>query len=357
MDDNNEENCNSTFTKDQKNYILIAVGGTSLLSFILCVVTISLVFCLKLYKYFTYRLAMCQVISSMIFSAVLILVLSLLDYDGDEMYYKVMCNTTAFLIEYSVWMKLLFTMCLNFHLFCLAVCLRNFQNLEVAYILFSTLFPLLFSWIPFIHNSYGVAGAWCWIRDWKDNCAAQNYLEGIIEQFVLWYGPLFVSLTVSVLAVFVIVIVLIWRAYVHKISIENEPLLERQGHYKNKKALKQLLPLLAYPVVFYLLALFPISDRIYQAISPHASFELALAHAFNISLWGFFSSLVLLIHIIVTRQLNKRKGVQFSHWHPVSSMEDTEARTVIYSSYIDCSTNTLRRYSIPTESEIDTPSQ
>ena len=92
--------------------------------------------------------------------------------------------------------KLLFTLCLVFHLFCLAVCLKNFVKLEVIYILLSVLFPLLHVWIPFIHNSYGIENAWCWIWNWNDNCPNSKYKERIIEQFVLWYGPLVVSLTV-----------------------------------------------------------------------------------------------------------------------------------------------------------------
>ena len=120
--------------------------------------------------------------------------------------------------------------------------------------------------IPFIHNSYDVAGAWCWIRGWKDDCATQKYLEGTIEQFVLWYGPLYVSLTITVVAVFIIIIVLVQRARAHK-NLENECLIENHEHDQNKKAIKELLPLLAYPVIFYVLSLFPIIDRTYSATS------------------------------------------------------------------------------------------
>ena len=162
------------------------------------------------------------------------------------------------------------------------------------------MFPLLFSWIPFIHNSYGVAGAWCWIRDWKDDCATQKYLEGIVEQFVLWYGPLFISLTLSVVAVFIILVVLAWRSYTHRTQ-EHKFLVENHERNQNKKAIKELLPLLAYPVIYYLLALFPIINRVYSAISSNASFELALTQSITEPFWGFFSSWALIIHIFVMR--------------------------------------------------------
>ena len=190
-------------------------------------------------------------------------------------------------------------------MFSLAVCLKDFQKLEIGYVLFSILFPLLYSWIPFIHNSYGVSGAWCWIRDWKDDCATQKYLEGIIEQFALWYGPLFISLTLTIVAAFITLIVLAQRAYTHK-NPEHEPLIEEQRNQK-KKALHELLPLLAYPVIFFIISMFPLVNRFYSAISSNASFELVLAHSITEPLYGFFSSWALIIHILVARHIKKKK--------------------------------------------------
>ena len=161
--------------------------------------------------------------------------------------------------------------------------------------------PLLYSWIPFIHNSFEVAGVWCWIRDWKDDCATEKYLERIIEQFALWYGPLFISLTISVAAVLIILIVLTQRAYAHR-NLKIECLVENHKQNQNKQAIKELLPLSTYPVIFYVFTLFSLSDRIYSSISSNASFELALVHSITTSLWGFCSSLAL---ILVIRQLKR----------------------------------------------------
>ena len=38
-------------------------------------------------------------------------------------------------------------------------------------------------WISFLHDAYGLAGAWCWIRQKDDNC--DSLLAGKIEQYVL----------------------------------------------------------------------------------------------------------------------------------------------------------------------------
>ena len=297
--------CNNTFTVNQKNHLLMAKSGTGLVSLTMCLIAVSLVLYMRLYKFFIYRLALYQILSSLFFSVIQVSLLTLLNYDS-YYYQQIACQTTAFLMEFFVWIKLLFTLCLVFHLFSLVVCFKNFKKLEIGYVLFSVLFPLLYTWIPFIHNSYGVAGAWCWIRDWKDDCATQKYLEGIIEQFVLWYGPLFISLTLSVVAVFIILIVLARRAFAHDNS-EREYLVENQERYQIKKAIKELLPLLAYPVIFYILSMFPIINRVYSAISAKVSFQLALAHAFTESLWGFFSSWALIIHILVAQHIKKNK--------------------------------------------------
>ena len=342
------ETCNSTFTGHQKNIVLIVKSGTGLISFILCLIAVSLVFYMRLYKNFTYRLAMYQILSSLCVTVVEVGHITLLNYDN-HIYYHIACKSVSFLMEYAMWIKLLFTLCLVFHLFCLAVCLKNFKKLEIGYVLFSILFPLLFSWIPFIHNSYGVAGAWCWIRDWKDDCANEKYLEGIIEQFVLWYVPVFISLTLSVVAVFIILIVLAQRAYANK-NPENEYLIENHERNQNKKVIKELLPLLAYPVIFYVLVLFPLVDRIHSAISPNASFELALVHSITTSLWGFFSSWALIIHILVMRQLKKKHRVQFKE-QPITSVANIG--NVIYTTYTEGSTNAGTKYSIPSESDID----
>ena len=142
--------------------------------------------------------------------------------------------------------------------------------------------------------------------------------------------------------------ILAQRAYAHRIS-ENECLIENHERNQNKKAIKELLPLLAYPVLFYILALFPLINRVYSAISYNASFGWALAHSFTESSWGFFSSWALIIHIIVMRQLKKKKQLQV--------IEHTSCTKIInknmYTSYTEGSTNARSKYSIPAESDID----
>ena len=302
----NSTACNSSFSEEDRTSLLWIDGGTAMTSLTVCVIAASTALLLKLYKYFSYRLAIYQVMSSLFFSLAEILSLTLLNYNGD-MYYQIACKVEAFLTEYTVWVKLLFTLCVSFHFFCLTVCLRNFENFEATYILISIMLPLLFTWIPFIDDLYGLAGAWCWIKVWKDNCPSNHSLKGTIEQFTLWYGPLFVSLTVVLVGFLIIPISLAWRT--HRQKNENEYLL-KEKHIEIKQAVNRLLPLLAYPVVFFILTLFPLINRIYSAASKYASYDLALAHVMTQNSWSFFSGLALIMHMLLIRKIIKKKQIR-----------------------------------------------
>ena len=341
----NEMYCNETYSLTQKNTILIVLGSTGLVSFCSCVVALSLVFHFGLHKKSTYRLAMYQVLSALAYSFILMLSFFLLNHSSDSLPFAIFCKTRAFLTVYILWVNLLFTVSLTFHLFYLAVFLKNLEKMELSYILFSTLFPLLLSWIPFIHNNYGVAGAWCWIRNWKGNCATQNYLEGIIEEFTLWYGPLFVCLIISTFATIIIVLVLLWRVCKAKSDV-NQPLLKS----KYKKALHELLPLLAYPTIFDFLFLFPLVNRIYDAVTSFTSFKLALANSITASLLGLFSSTVLILHVVIVRFHRRVSSVKRDQWTwgniqggIVTSVKSTHAASTDYSTV----------FLSPCESEVD----
>ena len=345
-----DEICNETYTTVQKNSLLIIAGSNAFISFCVGTVAVTSVFCLKLHKIFTYRLAMYQVMSGMMFSFAVMLFFGSINYNKHKLGYKVVCQLQAFLSLYLVWVKLLFTLNLIIHLFCLVVFMKNFKKLELFYVLFSTLFPLSLAWIPFIHNNFNLAGAWCWIRDWKGNCASMHYMEGIVEQFVLWFGPLVVFLVIGIVIACVIFIVLVWRIY--RLFSVDKALLEKSNlKLKHQEMLREVLPLLAYPIIFCLLSLIPIANRIYNAVSPSPSFELAVLHALTIYSMGMFSSIVLLVHVIVVKCC-KRKTL-LSKPHRKSSKDDNYGATMIKASIKSVPATSDTAFVIPTESEVD----
>ena len=303
--------CSETYTVNERRTILTVLECTASLSIIMGIVAILLLLYLRFHKLFTYRLAMYQVLSAVMFSFTFCFAFSSMFYSGNRPPYVIICKIQAFFAEYFIWMKLLFTISLTFHLFCLVVFMKNLTRLELPYVLLSTLFPLLISWIPFIHNNYGVAGAWCWIRDWKDDCATQHYLEGIIEQFTLWYGPLFVFMTVSVIAIVVIIIVMVWRVCREQ-QPASQPLLQNNDIIRrmHKEMLKELLSLLVYPTIYYCIYLFPLANRINNALTTVPSFKLTLLHSFFASSIGLFSSIILIIQVIVVKKYQQQTDLQ-----------------------------------------------
>ena len=351
----NEEytNCSndSSLTPHQRTILLCTLGGTAIVSVSMCLIALSVVVYFKLYRFFSYRLAAYQVLSSLVFNITQILALSLLG-DDDSLYYGIACRADAFLLQYTVWVKLLFTLCLSFHFFCLTVFLKSFENWESLYILVSILFPLLLAWIPFIHDNYGLAGAWCWIKEWKHDCATNHYLEGTIEQFVLWYGPLFVSLILVVISFMIIPVVIACRACKKRQDDKAALLGSEEKQVKINKAIKRLLPLLAYPLMFLLLAIFPLVNRIFSAASQYASYRLAFGHAITEPSWGIFTSIAILIHIGLEQRMIKRRRHnknRSANTRYADSVVFTAVSTTHYAPHADDSTSGFDIYDDDTD--------
>lgn len=334
--DGHRPSCNFTIHDTRK--ILITMGSTASISVFMCVITITLVFVYRLHKHFTYRLASYQVLSAMCFSASLIVQISLINrnLNNDD----TLCETLGFFVEYFMWVKLLFTVSLVIHFYVLAIHSKNLQKFEPIYILISVFVPFLYVWIPFIKSTYGKAGAWCWIKDWRKDCAKANDKTGVIEQFVLWYGPLYASLTASAIIAIYVGITLTRRAYSNKNHSETGPLLSntiQRENTHNQAAVKQLIPLLAYPVIFYLLALVPVINRIYDAISMNVNVSLAIAHAISIGSWGFFSSWALLIHIAIKKKVRTKTSSFIADYRSNPSTFQTDAYESVSGSKLESS--------------------
>ena len=94
------------------------------------------------------------------------------------------------------------------HLFFLAVFNKNYEDsrkYELCIILTAVIIPFVVSIIPICHihkvKTYGLAGAWCWIRSIDEEC--HEIKAGVIEQFTLWYAPVMLF----ALAFFLIIVV------------------------------------------------------------------------------------------------------------------------------------------------------
>ena len=177
----------------------------------------------------------------------------------------------------AVWMKACFGCCITFHLFCFAVLLKNMRKLEPLYVISSILFPIAISSIPLITKSYGPTGEWCWIQTKKCD---KDYAVGDIELIAVWFGPALVLLILQCIAMLTMIITVHYRA--HRKCDENV-----FGREQNNVAFRQLLPLVAYPVLFSILIIPLLIARVYGFTSSTPNHGLQVLLAICIPAWSF----------------------------------------------------------------------
>uniref|UniRef100_A0A1X7SLC4 G-protein coupled receptors family 2 profile 2 domain-containing protein n=1 Tax=Amphimedon queenslandica TaxID=400682 RepID=A0A1X7SLC4_AMPQE len=163
--------------------------------------------------------------------------------------------------------------------------------------------PLLFTWIPFVSiNSsgiiYGLAGAWCWIQNWQNDDASDNLPQGEYEQYFLLYGPALICLLLSGVAVVVIIITIIRRAYNccgYRDSCSNWEQIESKNH------LKLMLPLVSYPILSLLFYIPAFINRVIGSTSEQPNFTSFMWSAISLPLVGLLAGVSLIIHIIILK--------------------------------------------------------
>ena len=209
--------------------------------------------------------------------------------DGNTCVYDRLCQAIACLVVYTQWMKLLFTMWVTFHLFCLSVLHKNLKKLEVLYVVTSLLVPAVIAAVPLITHTYGLSPLGCYIYPQPENTTDRI---AFIERFSLWDAPA-MSILLAASTAMIVVIVKFTHAVCRRSKYE--PITDGDQYWK---ALKQLLPLAAFPILFFL---FLVPEFVYGLSSerPTLSKEMKLSAAVFISLWGMSSGATLIVHISV----------------------------------------------------------
>ena len=222
-------------------------------SAIVCILAAVLVLRFRLYQKIVYRLALYQVLAAFAFATVETLEIIFVQDNGDTAYANA-CIAIGWLVVYTQWTKLLFTLLVTLHLFCLAVCHKNPRKLEFFYVLTSLLVPTVIASVPLMTHTYELSPN-------RRYYITNSEMVGHIERFALFDGPAMVILLAASLLMVAMVIKLActvcWR------SISNyEPLTDGDQF---GKALKQLLPLAAFPMLFFVFVIPVIILDIYGA--------------------------------------------------------------------------------------------
>ena len=108
----------------------------------------------------------------------------------------------------------------------------------------------------------GLAGTWCSIREWENNCIEDKFVIGYVEQFILFYGPAIVASLANIVVIFMIICFL--GCYGKCKDDDEIPALIHVERKKRCKALRELLPLLAYPIIFCIILVPPLFSRTYD---------------------------------------------------------------------------------------------
>ena len=277
------------------------LAGANGVSVLVCLLAAILMCCLKLYKKLVYRLALYQVLSAMAMASVFVMQVVFINYDKSPNIYGRVCTAIGLLQVYTDWTKLLFTMWVTFHLFCFAVLHKNLKKLEVLYVVTSLLVPALIAIVPLITHTYGLSPGSnaCYIY-------ANTSVE-FIERLALWDGPAMLMLIAASTAMVVMVTKL--TSQVRRRS-KYEPITDSDQF---TKALKQLLPLAAFPMLFFIfeIPVFILHVYTFQYSIPNEG--ILISAEICLSLWSMASGATVIIHISVVRICGRKRKPKKLH--------------------------------------------
>ena len=380
--DNSSEICNLSLSGNVRKELVAILSSGGFAGVLSCGSALILLVFFRMYRTFSERLVLYLLLSGFFFASVLTLQITGDAFDFSQ--HHSLCQGMGFILQYAIWILVLLTTFIVFHLASLVFFYKTFNKSEPFLVLFAVIFPLLFSWVPFIHDTYGLSGAWCWIRVYR-HTDCHFYSEGLIEQYALWYGPFFLLLIVNAAITIAIVVALCHRSF-KKQSLTNATSAQgefgtrvrfqeldqddqqsltnatsaqgahefgtrvrfqdldqddqqsltnatsAQGEFgtrvqeldqddqqatQYKKALKNTLPLLAYPIIYSFLSWFALANRIRRAISPGSSFSAWVVHAVTAPSWAFFLGVAFIVYLIAGRKLSKRSiKAAYYNWKP-----------------------------------------
>ena len=173
MADNTSSNGSICSVFDSYDYVIVAAvsAGSAMVSALCCVFVICLIFLLKKHYFFIQRLIVYHCLAALCRSVTLILRLHRLGHLHDSTALTVLCSITGFMDQVTLWYLTIDFSVIIFTLLMTAVFHKNVSRLEGLFVVLIFIFPLTFNWIPFINNSYGRSGPWCWIRNLNfDDC-------------------------------------------------------------------------------------------------------------------------------------------------------------------------------------------
>lgn len=278
--------------------VLVSIrAGLSTISFMACLAVITIIILFKKYLFLTQRMILYLDITLLL--RAFIRAMDSLSYD-EGINLDIYCVIVGFLEQYSSLCVLIALTCFTVNIFIQVTFKRNTQKLEVIYLVFIFLFPALTSWIPFIKNAYGFAGAWCWIRqyDYTSNSCSE-FTFGVILRFALYYLPYFIILPILLL------LLVISLCKLHQQRYQYEARFDPVAPQRRTALRSEIKSLLWYPFFLLVLTIVPLATRIYDAADPdHPIFILWIFDSIFTGTKGTVIALIFTIDPETRKRLN-----------------------------------------------------
>ena len=294
MNVSNATNCSLPWPTVEKEKTVIAIYSTfAAVAIIAYFSAIIMIVKTRAYRLFTHRLTLYLAFGGVLLSLGNILQIVPVDLNKDDQSLvstkaglEDLCIFAGFFRQYTLFLQTLTVVWICLYIFGLVVRERQLSQLkhELVGVTTIVLAPLMFTWEPFITNSYGLRETRCWIA--IDDCN-NAYNVAFAYQLAINMVPsiFLITLSLSLIggAVFVVT----------KKTIGKN--LERH----HRLAIKEILPLTLYPFLYLMIVV----GRIVAVLSGKFVYDVADAFMALEQLSSFAVPLSLLIRVSIRQRL------------------------------------------------------
>ena len=277
------------------------VAGVSLL-LLLPVIFFLLIF--KKLRVFSQRLIFYMALSSILVNIGIIL--RRVDYERhpSSEFYDRFCQFGGYFSATTVWMLRMSVSSIVVYVSLRILFKKDSARFEVVYLLLIFVFPLTFTWIPFLFNAFGRSGVWCWVTLF-DQVTCEQYTPGIILQFLLWSGPHWVILMLLLLVYFVLLVHQCHKR--HKVREHGGMEGMRRRNSFSLVQHHEIPKLAVYPVLYFVLNSFPSIGQVYSLVrGGETSLALWYISAATLPLMGSLVTICFFFDPDTIKRLNMR---------------------------------------------------
>ncbi|XP_045166198.2 cyclic AMP receptor-like protein A [Mercenaria mercenaria] len=249
--------------------------SSSMLSIAGSLLTLGIVVLFKKYKEFTQRM-----IANLSLASMLVGISYLLD--EFEEHASPLCMLQGALMTFSIWSNMMWIVCIIANLYRRVIVGVDWRRKEILITVTCWTIPLIMMSLPFVGDMYGPAGVWCWIKN------------DVAWRFGIWYIWNILSIVV-----FFFVMVHIVYTLLKAVNEQRSDLgvLRVQTLHADIRILRM------YPVVYFVVNIFPIIGRIQDALYGY-SFEVLLLQTLFGPLHGAAIALVFVLDRKTAKLLN-----------------------------------------------------